>query len=88
MRAAIHESNDVAAVIFHSRGFFVGLNAKTHSKLRYDTMERWVSDVHKHLTDSIALRELALKFDKAIGSVRSNFYNPMLAAKASTRVRI
>ena len=40
VRAAMLESNDVAAVIFHSRGLLVGLNAKTHSKLRYDTMER------------------------------------------------
>lgn len=40
------------------------------------------------MTDSIALRELAPKFDKAIGSVRTSFYNPTLAAKASTRVRI
>ena len=82
------ESKDVAAVIFHPPSFIVGFNAETRSKLCYDTMERWVSDVHMHLTDSIALRELALKFDKAIGSVRSNFYNPMLAAKASTRVCI
>jgi len=40
------------------------------------------------MSDSVALRELAPKFDKAIGSVRSSFYNPALAAKASTRVQI
>lgn len=82
------ESNDVAGVIFHSRGFLMGLNAETHSKFRYDTMKSWVSDVNKRMTDSIAHRELALKFDKIIGSVRTSFYNPTLAAKASTRVRI
>ena len=88
VRAAMLESNDVAAVIFHSRGFLVCFNAKTHSKFRYDTMKSWVSDVNKRMTDSIAHRELALKFDKIIGSVRSSFYNLMLAAKASTRVQI
>lgn len=40
------------------------------------------------MTHSIVLRELAPKFDKAIGSVRNSFYNPALAAKASTRVQI
>lgn len=40
------------------------------------------------MTDSVALRDLAPTFDKAIGTVRSSFYNPTLAAKASTRVRI
>ncbi|HDQ4464831.1 TPA: hypothetical protein P9G65_005134 [Pseudomonas aeruginosa] len=88
VRAAMLESKDVAAVIFHSPGFLVGINAETHSKLRYDATERWVPDAYKRMTDSIALRELAPKFDKAIGSVRSSFYNPTLAAKASTRVRI
>lgn len=82
------ESKDVAAVIFHPPSFIVGFNAETRSKLCYDTMERWVSDVNKRMTDSIAHRELALKFDKIIGSVRTSFYNPTLAAKASTRVRI
>ncbi|WP_172397393.1 hypothetical protein [Snodgrassella alvi] len=82
------ESNDVAAVIFHSRGFLMGLNAETHSKLCYNAMERCSSNVHMHMTDSITLRELALKFDKTIGSVRSSFYNPMLASKASMRVHI
>lgn len=88
VRAAMLENKDVAAVIFHSPGFLVGINAETHSKLRYDATERWVPDAYKRMTDSIALRELAPKFDKAIGSVRSSFYNPTLAAKASTRVRI
>ena len=40
------------------------------------------------MTDSISLQELAPKFDKAISGVRSSFYNPTLAAKASTRVQI
>lgn len=88
VRAAMLESKDVAAVIFHSPGFLVGINAETHSKLRYDATDHWAPDAYKRMTDSIALWELAPKFDKAIGSVRNSFYNPALAAKASTRVRI
>ena len=66
----------------------MGINAETHSKLRYDATERWVPDAYKRMTDSIALRELAPKFDKAAASVRNSFYNPALASKASTRVQI
>lgn len=35
-----------------------------------------------------ALRELAPKFDKAAASARNSFYNPALASKISTRIRI
>ncbi len=88
VRAAMLESKDVAAVIFHSPGFLVGINAETHSKLRYEAAEKWVPEAYKRMTDSVALRELAPKFDKAAASVRNSFYNPSLAAKASTRVQI
>lgn len=86
VRRAMLESKDVAAVIFHPPSFIVGFNAETHSKLCYDAMERCGSNVHKRMTDSITLRELALKFDKTIGSVCRSIYNPMLAAKSSMRV--
>jgi len=40
------------------------------------------------MTTSVAIRELAPKFDKAAVSVRNSFYNPTMAAKALTRVQI
>ncbi|MBN9462123.1 MAG: hypothetical protein J0H00_12980 [Burkholderiales bacterium] len=88
VRAAMLESKDVAAVIYHSPGFLVGLNDATHSKLRFEATERWVPDAYKRMTDSIALSELTPKFIKAIGSIRASFYNPTLAAKAKLRVQI
>lgn len=88
IRAAMLESKDVAAVIYHSPGFLVGINPETHSKLRFEATERWVPDAYKRMTDSIALRELAPKFEKAIGSVRNSFYNSALAAKAKLRVQL
>lgn len=88
VRAAMLASKDVAAVIYHSPSFLVGINADTHSKLRYEATERWVPEAYKRMTDSVALRELAPKFDKAAASVRNSFYNPTVASKASTRVQI
>jgi hypothetical protein len=40
------------------------------------------------MSNRVALRELAPKFDKAAVSVRNSFYNPSLAAKASTPVQL
>lgn len=87
IRAAMLESKDVAAVIFHSPGFLVGINPETHTKLRFEATEKWLPDAYKRMTGSIALSELAPKFAKAANSVRNSFYNPTLAAKASTRVQ-
>lgn len=88
IRAAMFESKDVAAVIFHSPDFLVGINPETHSNLRYEAAEKFAPEAYKRMTYSVALRGLAPKFDKVIGSVRNSFYNPALAAKASTRVHI
>ena len=88
IRAAMLESKDVATVIFHSPGFLVGISNETHIKMRFDATERWLPDAYKRMTDSIALRELAPKYDKAINSVRSSFYNGAIAAQASKRVEI
>ncbi len=81
-------SKDVAAVIFHSPSFLLGINADTHSKLRYEATEKFVTKAYRCMPDSVVLHEPAPKFDKAIGSVRNSFYTPMLAAKALTRVQI
>lgn len=76
VRAAMLESKDVAAVIVHSSSFLVGINAETYSKLRYDATERWVPDAYKRMADSIALRELAPKFDKAIWQCSQQLLQP------------
>ena len=36
----------------------------------------------------VALRDLPAKYDKAINSVRTSFYNQALAAKAKLRVEV
>jgi hypothetical protein len=64
------------------------VSVKTYSKLRLDATGRWLSDAYKRITDSLALCELAPKYDKAIDSIRSSFYSPALAAKASTHVQL
>lgn len=88
IRIAMKESKDVAVVIFHSPSFLVGINPQTHTTLRLQLTEHWVPGAYKQMTDSNSLRQLAPKYDKAMGNIRSSAYNPAIAAKASTRVQV
>jgi len=88
IRAAMLEDKDVAAVIFHSPAFLVGINKDTRSKMLFEVTQRWLPDAYKQMTGSIALRDLAPKYDRVINSVRASFYNPAIAAQAARRVEI
>ena len=82
------EDKAVAAVVFHSPSFLLDIAPENHTKLRFEATERHVPAAYKMMTDSVALRELPAKYDKAINSVRTSFYNPALAAKAKLRVEV
>lgn len=87
IREAMKDKN-VAAVVYHSPSFLLNMNEANHTKLRFEVVERHVPDVYKMMTDSVALRELPAKYDKAISSVRKSFYNSALAEKAKLRVEV
>ena len=87
IREAMKDKN-VAGVVMHSPSFLLDMNPLNHQTLKFEIMEQHLPDAYKKQTDSVALRNLPAKYDKAINSVRTSFYNPALAAKASTRVQL
>lgn len=82
------EDKDVAAVVFHSPSFLLNIAPENHMKLRFEATERHAPAAYKMMTDSVALRDLPAKYDKAINSVRSSFYNGTLAERAKLRVEV
>ena len=87
IREAMKDKN-VAGVVMHSPSFLLDMNPANHSTLKFEILEQHLPDAYKKLADSVALRELPAKYDKAINSVRTSFYNPALAAKAKLRVEV
>ena len=87
IREAMKDKN-VAGVVMHSPSFLLDMNPANHQTLKFEILEQHLPDAYKKLTDSVALRELPAKYDKAINSVRTSFYNPALAAKAKLRVEV
>ncbi len=87
IREAMKDKN-VAGVVWHSPSFLLDINPANHQKLKVEVLEQHLPDAYKKVVDSLALRDLPAKYDKAINSVRTSFYNPALAAKASTRVQL
>ena len=87
IREAMKDKN-VAGVVWHSPSFLLDINPANHQKLKVEALEQHLPDAYKKVVDSLALGELPAKYDKAINSVRTSFYNPALAAKAKLRVEV
>ena len=87
IREAMKDKN-VAGVVWHSPSFLLDINPANHQKLKVEVLEQHLPDAYKKVVDSLALRDLPAKYDKAINSVRTSFYNPALAAKAKLRVEV
>lgn len=88
IRAAMAENDDVAAVLWHSPSFLVGLAPSVHENLRLEALQSRKPDLYTSLSNSVGLARLAGKYDAAIKKVAPSFYNPELAAQASKRVEI
>lgn len=87
IREAMKDKN-VAGVVWHSPSFLLDINPANHQKLKVEVLEQHLPDAYKKVVDSVALRDLPAKYDEAIKSVRTSFYNPALAAKAKLRVEV
>lgn len=81
-------NKNVAAVIYQAEGFLLGIAEPTHSKMRFDAIENWLPKSYAKMTASIALQDLAPKYDRAISNVRTSFYSPAERAKMGSRVEV
>lgn len=88
IRAAMADNDDVAAVLWHSPSFLVGLAPSVHENLRLEALQSRKPDLYTSLSNSVGLSKLAGKYEAAIRKVATSFYNPELAAQASKRVEI
>lgn len=84
----VRTNKNVAAVVFNTDDFLLGINGDTHSKMKFDAVESHAPNSYVKMTASLALRELPPRYDKAINAVRTSFYSPNEAAKTATRVNI
>lgn len=88
LRELIKDDGEAAAVFANTKAYLLNMNADNFRKLHFEAIQRHAPDAWTKMQNGVALTELAPKFDKAINSVRNSFYNPSLAAKASTRVQL
>jgi hypothetical protein len=88
LRQIIAEDGEAAAVFANTKPYLLNMNADNHRSLQFKAIERHAPDAWAKMQAGVTLTDLAPKFAKAINSVRGSFYNPALAAKASTRVQL
>lgn len=88
LRELIKDDGEAAAVFANTKPYLLKMNADNFRKLHFEAIERHAPDGWTKMQNGAALTDLAPKFDKTISAVRRSFYNPALAAKASTRVQL
>ena len=87
-RAALAESPEVAAVLWHSPRFLTGLPAASHEHMRVEALKSVRPDLHANISNAIGLTKLAERYVTAIGKVTRSFYSPTLAAQEKRRVDV
>ncbi|MDT8759221.1 hypothetical protein MZO42_10980 [Sphingomonas psychrotolerans] len=79
---------EVAAVLYHSPRFLLGLAKETHESFVIDAIETHAPKQYAAITESGELMRLAERYSPIIKSVRSSFYNQALADTAKRRVEV
>ena len=88
VKQAMADNDDVAAVLWHSPSFLVGLAPSVHEGLRLEALQSRKPELYANLSNSVGLAKLAGKYEAAIRKVAPSFYTPSLAEQASRRVEI
>lgn len=88
VKQAMADNDDVAAILWHSPSFLVGLAPSVHEGLRLEALQSRKPDLYANLSNSVGLAKLAGKYEAAIKKVAPSFYTPSLAEQASKRVEI
>lgn len=86
IRAAMRETEEVAAVIYHSPNFLLNLAGEVRANLAADGIEMYAPQAFKLISEADTYTALATKYTNAAKVVETTFYNSVLAEQAKLRV--
>ena len=88
IRKTAMEEPQLAAVLYNAPNFLLGINEKSHAKLRLDVVEKHAPTAYKAMDQGVELQGLVPRYDKAIAGIHSSFYNPTIADQAASHVEV
>lgn len=88
IRKAMGGNPEVAAVLYQSPDFLLGLADDVRANLVAAGIERHVPKAARFLSDAEALSGLAIKYGHVVKAVPRAFYNSALADQAALRVEV
>lgn len=88
IRKTAMDEPQLAAVLYNAPNFLLGINEKSHAKLRLDVVERHAPSAYKAMDQGVELQGLVPRYDKAIAGIHSSFYNPTIADQAASHVEV
>ncbi|EQB07811.1 hypothetical protein L288_09380 [Sphingobium quisquiliarum P25] len=88
IRKRLEQNPEVAAVIYHSPDFLLGLAEEVHANFKTDAVEKHAPTQYKAIEESLAIEKMAEHYPMVIKSVRMSFFNNAIADKAKLRVEV
>ncbi len=88
IRKTAMDEPQLAAVLYNAPNFLLGINEKSHSKLRLDVVEKHAPSAYNAMDQGVELQGLLPRYDKAIAGIHSSFYNPTIAEQAASHVEV
>ena len=82
------DSYDLAATIWNSPSFLTGIPHDTHEELRFEALESHRPDLYAKISNSLALKKMADKYDATMRKIPVAFYNPVIAEQFKKRVEV
>lgn len=88
VRDAMGRNKEVAAVLYHSPDFLLGMSEDMRATLATRGIEKHAPKAFAMLQESQSLSDLSIRYGQLAKSVERSFYNPLLAEQAKLRVEV
>jgi len=88
IREVMKDDSEVAAVIFHTPHFLLGLAQEVRKNFELDAIERFVPEAYRKLEASGEISTAAEKYRRVTKGIAASWYNKSIAEKAKSRVEV
>lgn len=88
IRETMLAHRDVATLIVKLPSPLLGIPERQHNDWKLKAIEKWEPDIQAAAQMGADIREVASRYPRVIGMVKSNFHSPVIASRMKTRVSL
>lgn len=88
IRETMLSHRDVARLMVKLPSPLLGIPERQHSDWKLKAIGKWEPDIQAAAQTGADIRELASRYPRVIGMVKTNFHSPVIASRMKTRVSL